>query len=111
MTANAQLEENRAALAEQIQALIQMIPNLHAYGHHGQRHMQAVLSELRRHRPEYTCPSCRKQVLNQPIEDFRLKDLIGQISELLGEADSRKGTSQRVTGPFDNFFAAPMLAA
>lgn len=111
MTANPQLDDNRAALAGQIQTLIQMVPNLHTYGPHGQVHARAVFAELRRHRPEYTCPSCRKEVLNKPIENFRLKDLVREIAGMLGETNSRKATSsRRGSSPFDAFFAAPILA-
>lgn len=110
MTANPQLDQNRAALAGQLHRFVQMIPNLHLYGPHGQYHVRAVLAELRRHRPEYTCPSCRKEVLNKPVEDFRLKSLVKEIAGMMGETNSRIGTSHRGTGPFDNFFAAPVLA-
>ena len=110
MTANPQLDNNRVALAGHIQTFIQMVPNLHAYGPHGQVHVRAVLAELRRHRPEYTCPSCRKEVLNKPVEDFRMKDLIWKIAGMMGETNSPKATSfHRGSGPFDHFFAAPIL--
>ncbi|KAF8549025.1 hypothetical protein OG21DRAFT_1448408 [Imleria badia] len=109
LTANPQLDDNRAALVGQLHAFVQMVPNLHAYGPHGQQHVRAILAELRRHRPEYTCPSCRKQVLNKPVEDFRLKSLIKDIAEMMGE--TCKDTSlHQGSGPFDHFFAAPISA-
>ncbi|KAG6370977.1 hypothetical protein JVT61DRAFT_10691 [Boletus reticuloceps] len=110
MTANPQLDDSRAVLAGQLHAFVQMVPNLHAYGLHGQQHVRAVLAELRRHRPDYTCPSCRKEVLNKPVEDFRLKELINQIAGLMGETEPHKDTLARRgsgSGPFDHFFAAP----
>lgn len=110
MAANPQLDDNRATLAGQLHKFVQMVPNLHAYGPHGQLHVRAVLAELRRHRPEYTCPSCRKEVLNKPVEDFRLKGLIKEIAGMMGETNPRKDTSHRGTSPFDHFFAAPILA-
>lgn len=111
MTANPQLDDNRAALAGQLHRFVQMVPNLHAYGPHGQHHVRAVLAELRRHRPEYTCPSCRKEVLNKPVEDFRLKGLIKEIAGMKGETNSPTGASRHGgTSPFDHFFAAPISA-
>lgn len=111
MTANPQLDDNRAALAGQLDRLVQMVPNLHAYGPHGQQHLRAILDALRRHRPEYICPTCRKGVLNKPVEDFRLKGLINHIAGMLGETNSHEDASlHRGSGPFDHFFAAPISA-
>ncbi|KAF8441773.1 hypothetical protein L210DRAFT_896447 [Boletus edulis BED1] len=112
MTANPQLDDSRSALAGQLHAFVQMVPNLHAYGLHGQQHVRAVLAGLRRHRPDYTCPSCRKEVLNKPVEGFRLKDLINQIAGLMGETEPHKDTLAHRgsgSGPFDHFFAAPAM--
>lgn len=111
MSANPQLEGNRATLAGQLHAFVQMAPNLHAYGPHGQHHIRAILAELRRHRPEYTCPSCRKEVLNRPVEDFRLKAVINHIAGMMGETNPREdGLVHQGAGPFDHFFAAPISA-
>ncbi|KAG9307875.1 hypothetical protein JVU11DRAFT_13132 [Chiua virens] len=111
MTANPHLDAYRGPIAGQLHNLVQMVPNLHAYGPHGQNHLRAILVELQRHRPEYNCPTCRKEVLNKPVEDFRLKGLITEIAERMGETNSHEGmTSHPGPGPFDDLFAAPIAA-
>lgn len=50
-------------------------------------------------------------MLNKPVEDFRLKGLIKEIAGMVGETSSPKDASlDRGSGPFDHFFAAPIVA-
>ncbi|KAH7912285.1 hypothetical protein BJ138DRAFT_1148781 [Hygrophoropsis aurantiaca] len=55
-------------------------------------------------KPEYTCPVCRNQVKIKPVEDFKLKALVGEVASTCGEKVSHQKASQR-GGPFDIFFA------
>ncbi|KAJ3922259.1 hypothetical protein F5877DRAFT_34199 [Lentinula edodes] len=41
--------------------------------------------------PHYTCPICRKQVRNPPVEDFNLKKIVRAVASVQGESSPRKG--------------------
>ncbi|KAJ3885813.1 hypothetical protein GG344DRAFT_82314 [Lentinula edodes] len=48
--------------------------------------------------PHYTCPLCRKQVRNPPVEDFNLKKIVRAVASVQGESSPRKeeaGSSRR----------------
>jgi len=60
--------------------------------------------------PQYTCPICREQVKNKPIEDFALKSLVTTIAAAVGESTPTKlggkaklGAGRR-DGTWDAFF-------
>ncbi|THH14462.1 hypothetical protein EW146_g5872 [Bondarzewia mesenterica] len=67
-------------------------------------------------RPNYTCPTCRKEVRHHPIESFAMKTVVRLVADANGEKSPRKAsTSTRVTragrggaatvdGAFDGFF-------
>ncbi|KIK68883.1 hypothetical protein GYMLUDRAFT_67583 [Collybiopsis luxurians FD-317 M1] len=40
--------------------------------------------------PKYTCPTCREQVRNPPIEDFNLKKVVRAVARAQGETSPRK---------------------
>ncbi|KAJ4468327.1 hypothetical protein J3R30DRAFT_3715271 [Lentinula aciculospora] len=40
--------------------------------------------------PQYTCPICRQQVRNPPVEDFNLKKIVRAVASARGEASPRK---------------------
>ncbi|KAJ4000604.1 hypothetical protein F5050DRAFT_403758 [Lentinula boryana] len=40
--------------------------------------------------PQYTCPSCREQVRNPPVEDFNLKKVVRAVASVQGEASPKK---------------------
>lgn len=75
--------------------------------------IQALLTDLRKLQPEYTCPSCRKSALTMPVEDFHLKSLVRYIAGLQGESSPRKerahGHRGTNIGPFDAFFRPPVM--
>ncbi|KAF9219562.1 hypothetical protein BS17DRAFT_769917 [Gyrodon lividus] len=114
MQANPNYDANRAVLAGQLRGLIHSIHNIQAFmGPHEHQHVQAMLTQFHRLQPEYTCPSCRKEVVNKPVEDFRLKALVWEIAGSMGETSpwkeiSRKGGAPR-SGPFDGFFPAAIM--
>ncbi|KIK91303.1 hypothetical protein PAXRUDRAFT_830957 [Paxillus rubicundulus Ve08.2h10] len=114
MQANPQYDANRAALAGQLRGLIHSIHNIHTLmGPHGHQHVQAMLTQFHRLQPEYTCPSCRKEAVNKPVEDFRLKTLVREIAGSMGESSPRQEVSRNRgvpgSGPFDGFFPTPTL--
>ncbi|KAJ3712089.1 hypothetical protein DFJ43DRAFT_1167160 [Lentinula guzmanii] len=48
--------------------------------------------------PQYTCPTCRKQVRNPPVENFNLKKVVRAVASVQGEASPKKaetGSSQK----------------
>ncbi|KAF5388864.1 hypothetical protein D9757_005682 [Collybiopsis confluens] len=48
--------------------------------------------------PHYSCPTCREQVKNPPIEDFSLKKVVRAVAKAQGEGSPRKeeaGSSRR----------------
>jgi len=61
--------------------------------------------------PVYTCPICREQVKNKPVEDFALKSVVRTLAGVMGEssptkkANGRGGANGRA-GPWDGFFSA-----
>ncbi|KAJ3749221.1 hypothetical protein DFH05DRAFT_1475965 [Lentinula detonsa] len=40
--------------------------------------------------PQYTCPTCREQVRNPPVEDFNLKNVVRAVASVQGEASPKK---------------------
>jgi len=59
--------------------------------------------------PQYTCPTCRKQVKNRPVEDFALKSLVRAIAGAAGEPSPKKlgGEPKTAIGrTWDGFFPA-----
>ncbi|KNZ77764.1 hypothetical protein J132_03822, partial [Termitomyces sp. J132] len=76
----------------------------HAAAYYAQLQQQAP-------QPQYTCPTCREQVKNRPVEDFALKALIRAITTAAGEGSPKKLDKQTrgkatapKTGPWDGFF-------
>ncbi|KIJ67464.1 hypothetical protein HYDPIDRAFT_25919 [Hydnomerulius pinastri MD-312] len=110
MQANPHFDANCIALANQLHGVMD---NLHAYMGPWQHQLRTMLTHYQRLRPEYTCPSCRKEVVTKPIEDFGMKALVREISGLKGETSPRKEISQNRgvsgSGPFDGFFPAPTI--
>ncbi|KAF8835552.1 hypothetical protein BDN67DRAFT_418487 [Paxillus ammoniavirescens] len=114
MQANPQYDANRAALAGQLRGLIHSVHNIQALvGPHGHQHVQAMLTQFHRLQPEYTCPSCRKEAVHKPVEDFRLKALVREIAGSMGESSPRKELLRNrgvpSSGPFDAFFPTPTM--
>jgi hypothetical protein len=66
-------------------------------------------------RPEYTCPTCRKEVKNKPVEDFALKSVVRTLAGAMGEhsptkkANGRGGGNGKAQGPWDGFFSAGLV--
>lgn len=63
-----------------------------AYGQHYMHLLAATVPE-----PQYTCPTCREQVRNPPVEDFNLKKVVRIVADAQGEASPRKDTSRKKT--------------
>lgn len=60
--------------------------------------------------PVYTCPVCREQVKNKPVEDFALKSVVRVVAGATGENSPTKKTHGRGrAGPWDRFFSARLL--
>jgi hypothetical protein len=63
--------------------------------------------------PTYTCPTCREQVKNKPVEDFALKSVVRTVAGAMGENSPTKKVNGRVgngrPGPWDRFFSAELL--
>ncbi|KAL4074343.1 hypothetical protein V8B97DRAFT_2020852 [Scleroderma yunnanense] len=99
-------EPRRAFAYNQLRELLSSIPVL--LNPRIQHQIQALLADLWKLQPEYTCPSCRKSVVTAPVEDFRLKALVRHISGLQGESSPHKerGHGHGITNlrPFDTFF-------
>ncbi|KAH7888429.1 hypothetical protein F5I97DRAFT_1924976 [Phlebopus sp. FC_14] len=107
MNANPHHDINRAVLANQLRGPLHnlgVFPNPQV-----QNQVQAILDNLRRMQPEYTCPSCRKEVVNRPVEDFRLKAVVKEIAEMMGNKNSPKAGPRNKAvssaNPFDAFFS------
>lgn len=64
--------------------------------------------------PKYTCPSCREELRNPPIEAFNVKSIVRAVASVEGESSPRKetGSSSRRKGkapavredPWSGFF-------
>ena len=76
--------------------------------HELNRQQQDILRQYRQLQPAYTCPTCRQDVKNKPVEDFAFKSLVHMIATANGESSpkSTKGKSVRRenAGPWDGFF-------
>ncbi|KAF9070893.1 hypothetical protein BDP27DRAFT_1446754 [Rhodocollybia butyracea] len=68
----------------------QMPYGMDAYGHHYMHLLAATVPE-----PQYTCPTCREQVRNPPVEDFNLKKVVRIVADAQGEASPRKETTRK----------------
>lgn len=62
------------------------------YNHHYAHLLGATMPQ-----PNYTCPTCREQVRNPPVEDFNLKAIVRAVASVQGESSPRKevGSSSR----------------
>ncbi|EGO25091.1 hypothetical protein SERLADRAFT_386462 [Serpula lacrymans var. lacrymans S7.9] len=73
-----------------------------------QQQVQLMLAQYQSLQPPYTCPKCRHGVYTRPVEDFKLKAIVQQMAEALGELSPRKevcrSKGSRNEGPFDGFF-------
>lgn len=69
-----------------------------------QMQLQAVCNASRQQQPEYTCPGCRKEIMNKPVVNFVVKDMVHIVGSVLGQTDTRRESSGQRAGPFDGFF-------
>lgn len=64
-------------------------------------------------RPVYTCPVCREEVKNKPVEDFALKGVVRTLAGAMGESSPGKKANGRAgngrAGPWDGFFSAGLV--
>ncbi|KAJ3810389.1 hypothetical protein F5876DRAFT_41929 [Lentinula aff. lateritia] len=60
-----------------------------AYPGFAQHHYMHLLGAVTP-QPRYTCPICRKQVRNPPVEDFNLKKIVRAVASVQGESSPRK---------------------
>jgi len=109
MASHPDYDARRVITDNQLRGLLSGIPVL--LNPQVKHQIQALLTNLQKFQPEYTCPSCRKSVLTKPVEDFRLKSLVRHIAGLQGESSPRKkrahGHGGTNVGPFDGFFSTP----
>jgi len=65
--------------------------------------------------PVYTCPTCRKEIKNKPVEDFALKSIVRTLAGAMGEqsptkkANGRGSGNGRAEGPWDGFFGTGLV--
>ncbi|KAI6129409.1 hypothetical protein EDD16DRAFT_1471574 [Pisolithus croceorrhizus] len=84
MNSHPDYDPQHAMAHGQLHVLLKSIPAI--LNPNVRQQLKALLVKLRKMRPEYTCPSCRKTAVTKPVEDFRLKALVRHISDLQGEA-------------------------
>jgi hypothetical protein len=65
---------------------------------------RALLLQFAQKKPQYTCPTCRKDVKNKPVEDFAFKSLMHMISAANGESSPKRNRPRNIDGPWDIFF-------
>ncbi|KAG0708280.1 hypothetical protein DFH29DRAFT_891731 [Suillus ampliporus] len=68
--------------------------------------LHAMFNTFRQQQPEYTCPSCRKEVAGKPVVNYAIKNMVSIVAGVLGESDTRSSTFGRgqQMSPFDGFF-------
>ncbi|KAI6121316.1 hypothetical protein F5141DRAFT_1089348 [Pisolithus sp. B1] len=110
MNSHPDYDPQHAMAHGQLHVLLKSIPAI--LNPNVRQQLKALLVKLRKMRPEYTCPSCRKTAVTKPVEDFRLKALVRHISDLQGEACPQESSPSHPvasTGPFDVFFPDPWV--
>jgi hypothetical protein len=83
---------------------------------HIQFHLQALLPHLQLEvpAPQFTCPTCRKQVKTRPVEDFALKSIVRAIAGAAGESSPKKQGGRQRSGAgrpqdtWEGFFRTPV---